>query len=227
LLCLCEREKENKIKNKEEEERVSGFIFLFFHTKSITFLVSAGVCVGGEMNSAASPETLAECLRRSAAGGGSGGEGEGQGSGGDDADLGVAAAEVAAWLVERADESSSPSSSSSSSASSLASLLDELSSCLRSGGRRARVLDAGVFDWAPKLLGVADGVEKAREEEKDEEKKEQIDAVVDRDQMPSSSSLLSAAVHRLARALAEQLSPREALALFSAEMSSPIGGRER
>ena len=141
----------------------------------------------------------------------------------------LAAAEVAgdhwfvvAWLVERVSNFSNPLPQSSSSSASLASLLDEVASILRSGGRNAQVLDAGVFDWAPKVLGAADG-------EAAEKKKVDITVDGDRDRAPSTSSLSSssspvaAAVHRLASALAAHLSPREALALFSAEMSSTRG----
>jgi len=161
------------------------------------------------------PQTLAECLK-SAGGSGDGGGGDGGG------DPGAAAAEVAAWLVERVLNFSIPLPQSSSSSASLASLLDEVASSLRSGGRNAQVLDAGVFDWAPKVLGAADG-------EAAEKKKVDVTVDGDRDRAPSTSSLSSlsspvaAAVHRLASALAAHLSPREALALFSAEMSSTRG----
>ena len=158
---------------------------------------------------ASPPQTLSECLK--SAGGGD------DGGGGDD-DPGVAAAEVAAFLVERVSSLSDASSSSSS--ASLASLLDEVASSLRSGGIDALILDAGVFDWSPKLLGVADEGEAAEEKEKAD-----IADDGDRDRAPSTSlssspSPVAIAVHRLASALAAHLSPREALALFSAEMAS-------
>lgn len=169
------------------------------------------------------PQTLAECLK--SAGGGGGGGGGDDGGGGDrgllDDDLGAAAAEVSAWLVERVSSFSDASPSPSSSAS-LASLIDEVASSLVAGGRDARVLDAGVFDWAPKVLGAADGREAGKE-------KNNVDGDVDRDRAPSTSSsssspsAVAAAVRRLASAMAAHLSPREVLALFSAEMASHHG----
>ena len=166
-----------------------------------------------------SPQTLAECLKNAGGGGGD----DGGGDRGRD-DLGAAAAEVSAWLVERvssfSDASPSSSSPSPSSSASLASLIDEVASSLISGGSNARVLDAGVFDWAPKVLGAADGGEAEKEKNK-------VDGDVDRDRATStsssSSSPVAAAVHRLASAMAAHLSPREALALFSAEMASAHG----
>lgn len=164
------------------------------------------------MSSAAAhpSQTLAERLLEAAK--------SGRGSGGfdDGEDPGVAAAEVAAWLVERvssAPSSDAPSSSPSSTLTSLASFLDEVASCLRAGGSGARVLDAGVFDWAPKALGAADGQGGKKVDASD-------DVAGDRDRERSQSSSLSLAVHRLASALASHLSQREALALFSAEMAS-------
>lgn len=167
------------------------------------------------------PQTLAECLK--SAGGGGGGGGGDDGGGGDrgllDDDSGAAAAEVSAWLVERVSSFSDASPSPSSSAS-LASLIDEVASSLVAGGRDARVLDSGVFDWAPKVLGAADGREAGKE-------KNNVDGDVDRDRAPSTSSsspsAVAAAVRRLASAMAAHLSPREVLALFSAEMASHHG----
>ena len=179
------------------------------------------------MSSAAEPaQTLAEFLKSAGSGGGDGDENGGSGeTGGGENDLGAAAAEVSAWLVERVCDASPSSPSPSSSSASLASLIDEVASSLHSGGRDARVLDAGVFDWAPKVLGAADGGEA------DEQKNRADGDVVDRDRAPSASSsssmssspVVAAAVHRLASALAAHLSPREALALFSAEIASAHG----
>lgn len=148
-------------------------------------------------------ERLLEATRdaASAAGGGFGDSG----SGGDDS-AGAAAAEVAAFLIERVSENENASSSSRS----LSCLLDDISSFLSAGGEDASILDAGVFDWAPKVLSVGGNVFDGDGDGDDQH----------RQPSSSSSSSLHLAVRRLATTLATHLSPREALALFSAEITS-------
>ena len=149
------------------------------------------------------PQTLAELLVEATKSCGSDDGGK---------DPGAAAAEVADWLVDASSSSSSPRPPPAS----LVSLLDEVASCLRAGGGYARVLDAGVFDWAPKVLGAADGEGGEKVDASD-------DVNGDRYQERPPSLSLRLAVHRLASAMASHLSPREALALFSAEMASAHG----